>query len=107
MKAFTYLPRTLEKAFSEAESQFKVLMVSGMRQVGKSTLLTNISQPGRKRVSLDDMQEREDARNSPAVFFRNHPLPLYIDEIQRVPELFLQLKAVVDGQGETGVVWLT
>ncbi len=107
MKTFSYLPRTLEKVFKEANSQFKVLMVSGMRQVGKSTLLGNIADNDRKQVSLDDMQEREDARNQPAVFFRNHRLPLYIDEIQRVPELFLQLKAVVDAQASAGAVWLT
>lgn len=107
MKPFRYLPRTLEKVFKEANDQFKVLMVSGMRQVGKSTLLANISQDGRETITLDDMMEREDARNSPAVFFKNHPLPLYIDEIQRVPELFLQLKAVVDAQSDAGAVWLT
>ncbi len=107
MKTYKYLPRTLEKVFSEANGLFKVLMVSGMRQVGKSTLLSHISTKGREVVSLDDMQERDDAKNSPAVFFKNHKLPLYIDEIQRVPELFLQLKAVVDAQPDTGIAWLT
>ena len=103
----SYLPRTLEKIFLKANGQFKALRISGMRQVGKTTLLSHLKQSDRQFVSLDDLLELEDARHQPTIFFRNHPLPLYLDEIQRAPELFLPLKATIDAQNETGVVWMT
>ena len=102
-----YLPRTLEKIFLKANNQFKALMISGMRQVGKTTLLTHLKQANREFVSLDDLMELEDARHQPTIFFKNHPMPLYLDEVHRAPELFLPLKATIDAQTETGVVWMT
>ncbi|MBO7173008.1 MAG: ATP-binding protein, partial [Burkholderiaceae bacterium] len=73
-----YLPRTLEKIFLKANNQFKALMISGMRQVGKTTLLTHLKQANREFVSLDDLMELEDARHQPTIFFKNHPMPLYL-----------------------------
>ena len=78
-----------------------------MRQVGKSTLLSHLSEGTRAYVTLDDAEERELAENAPKAFFRRHPLPLFIDEIQRAPQLFLQLKAEVDRSDLMGAAWLS
>ena len=100
------LPRTIEKEIPSLGQRFKVLLTTGMRQVGKSTLLSHLSQGTRTYVTLDDAEERELVENAPSAFFRRHPLPLFIDEIQRAPQLFLQLKAVVDRSDLMGAAWL-
>lgn len=103
----TYLPRTLETVFLKANAQFKVLLISGMRQVGKTTLLSQLRSTNREFVSLDDLDELNEARQQPQLFFKNHAIPLYLDEVQRAPELFLPMKATVDAQDQSGVIWMT
>lgn len=102
-----YLPRTIEKEIPSLCQRFKVLLTTGMRQVGKSTLLSHLSEGARTYVTLDDAEERGLAENAPRAFFSRHPLPLFIDEIQRAPQLFLQLKAEVDRSDLMGAAWLS
>ncbi len=102
-----YFPRTAEKEIVQLSENFKVVLVSGMRQVGKSTLLTHLSEDDRAYVNLDNFDDLTLAQTSPSAFFLQHPLPLFIDEIQRVPQLFLQVKYEVDRAKENGTVWLS
>lgn len=62
------LPRTIEKEIPSLGQRFKVLLTTGMRQVGKSTLLSHLSQGTRTYVTLDDAEERELVENAPSAF---------------------------------------
>ena len=101
----TYVNRTLEKVLLRASKRFKVIMVTGIRQSGKSTLLKHLSD--RTCVSLDNIKALDTACRSDEVFFEKYPAPLLIEEIQRAPNLFLPIKELVDNHDERGLVWLT
>ena len=73
-----------------------VTLITGARQVGKSTLAKLFIEKGFKYVSLDNYQERDMARNDPKMFLQTHPWPLIIDEIQKAPELFDALEEIVN-----------
>ncbi len=102
-----YRHRTLEAEILRASDRFKAIMLSGMRQVGKSTMLRKLCKDGRTCVSLDEMQPFELARNARNIFFKQYPAPVLIDEIQRVPDLCLEIKVLVDSSDQRGQVWLT
>lgn len=101
-----YIQRHIARPLHQMLSQFKVVLVTGPRQVGKSTLLKN-ELAGYEYVTLDDMTELELARTSPSVFFKNHKLPLIVDEVQYAPELFRQIKFIIDKSDEKGQICLT
>ena len=103
----TYLPRTLETVIDEASKRFKVVMISGMRQVGKSTLLQHKTCPDRRSVTLDNTSRLMTAKNAPELFLQQFPPPTLIDEIQLAPELFRPLKAKVDESDEKSQYWIT
>ncbi len=101
-----YLPRTLEAVVARASTRYKGILVTGMRQVGKSTMLRRMM--GQRRyVNLDRFQVLELARKAPEAFFKQYPLPALIDEFQRAPNLGVELKAILDETDERGLVWLT
>ena len=102
-----YIHRTAENEFYSLCNNFKVILVSGMRQVGKSTLLQKLVTEERNYVNLDNSEDYELASNAPSAFFRQHQLPLIIDEIQTVPQLFRQVKAEVDKSDACGQVWIS
>ncbi len=102
----SYQRRTLEKVLEKASLRFKVLLLTGMRQVGKSTLLQQLAGT-RTVVTLDDFRPLETARSMREVFFKQYQPPLLIDEIQRAPDLCLEIKALVDREQSPGLVWLT
>lgn len=101
-----YIARTAEDTVKKLSEQFKVLLITGARQVGKSTLLKHCDE-NRNYVSLDDLTEREMAINEPKLFLKNHPAPLIIDEIQYAPELLSYIKLAVDMSDKKGQYWLT
>ena len=101
-----YKKRTLEDTIKKLSKQFKVLLVTGARQVGKSTLLRHCD-PARNYISLDDLTEREMAVNDPKLFLENHKTPLIIDEIQYAPQLLSYIKLLVDKSDQKGQYWLT
>jgi hypothetical protein len=103
----TYKDRTVSRFLEDASRHFKVVLLTGMRQVGKTTCLKNISEAGRRSVSLDDPQILSLAKNEPHLFFERFRLPLFIDEIQYAPELFPYIKMLVDSGGEPGQIWLS
>ena len=102
-----YQPRTLAKSIRVLSDTFPVLLVTGPRQVGKSTLLEHCASPDRNYVTLDDLDQRELAMSDPALFLQRHPAPLTIDEVQYAPELFSQIKIAVDRTQQQGMYWLT
>ncbi len=101
-----YIQRTAEDVIKNYSKQFKVVLVTGARQVGKSTLLKHCD-GARKYVSLDDLSEREMAINEPKLFLENHGVPLIIDEIQYAPNLLSYIKLAVDNSEKKGQYWLT
>ena len=101
-----YVERTLETSLLKANKKFKVLLLTGMRQVGKSTLLEHLSD-SRTIVTLDDSQPLETARTMREVFFEQYRPPILIDEIQRSPDLCLEIKSLVDRSQTPGLVWIT
>ena len=107
-----YIQRHLEKQVLDASRYYPVVMVCGQRQVGKSTMLNHIKEPGRRYVTLDDGNARRLASNDPALFFETYGYPLLIDEFQRVPSILLEIKKLVDqraldGENNSGMFWLT
>ncbi|MCL2844398.1 MAG: ATP-binding protein [Chitinivibrionia bacterium] len=102
-----YKKRTIGRYFEEASRHFKVLLLTGMRQVGKTTCLKNTSAKGRRYITLDDPQILSLAKNEPELFFERFSLPLFIDEIQYAPELFPYIKMLVDNSDEKGQIWLS
>ena len=101
-----YISRTIEDIIKNFSNQFKVLLITGARQVGKSTVLKHCD-PERNYVSLDDLTEREMAVNEPRLFLENHKPPLIIDEIQHAPNLLSYIKLDVDKTDKKGQYWLT
>ena len=89
------------------KKQFRVLLITGSRQVGKSTLLKEKLLPDYGCVTLDDFTELGLAQKDPALFFKNHPLPVIVDEVQRAPDLFLQIKLLADSTKNKGQIILT
>ena len=101
-----YIQRTAEDTIKKFSKQFKDVLVTGARQVGKSTLLKHCDE-NRNYVSLDDLTEREMAINEPKIFLENHKAPLIIDEIQYAPQLLSYIKLAVDKSDKKGQYWLT
>lgn len=99
--------RTLHKIIMEVSKSFPVLLLTGPRQVGKSTLLEACAGSERKCVTLDDVEERTLAQNDPVLFLQRHKSPLIIDEVQYAPQLFSAIKMIVDKHKDPGMFWLT
>lgn len=102
-----YIQRTLELTLMKASSSFPVIMISGPRQIGKTTLLQHCSEPNRRYVTLDDLNERILAKSDPELFFKRHVPPILIDEVQYAPELFTYIKIICDRERKAGLFWLT
>lgn len=102
-----YLVRTLEKSIQKVSDFFPVLLVTGPRQVGKTTILQACGAEKRNYVSLDTLENRSLAQKDPALFLQRFKAPLLIDEIQYAPQLFPYIKAIVDEQKQSGMYWLT
>ena len=102
-----YRHREAEATLLSLMRQFKVVLVTGARQVGKTTMLQHVLPEDFRYVTLDDPRAGVLAREDPVLFFDANRLPVAVDEIQRVPELFQQVKFLVDQSPEMGRVVLT
>lgn len=104
----SYIRRSLEKIVLQVTKEYPVVLLSGPRQVGKTTMLKKLMEgTERNYVSLDDLQERELARTDPELFLQLHKPPILIDEVQYAPELFPYIKIIVDKEQKKGDFWLT
>lgn len=101
------LSRTLKTSLIQASKTFPVVLLTGPRQVGKTTLLSSIAEAGRTYVTLDDMDARTLAESDPALFLQRYCPPIIIDEVQYAPNLFSQIKIAVDKSKKNGQFWLT
>lgn len=103
-----YIHRSLERKVKKMNESFKVIMVTGARQVGKTTMLKHLAEgSNRTYVSMDDADLRELAENDSKLFFQIYQPPILIDEVQKAPALFEQIKIMSDESDERGRFWLT
>lgn len=103
-----YIARSLETVIGEAAKEYPIVLVTGPRQVGKTTMLQKMMEgTDRGYVSLDDLNERNLAKTDPQLFLELHKPPVLIDEVQYAPEIFTYIKIHVDSQHKAGAFWLT
>ena len=103
-----YITRNLENVVKKVTKEYPVVLVTGPRQVGKTTMLRKLMEgTNRGYVSLDDLNERNIAKTDPELFLQLHKPPVLIDEVQYAPELFTYIKIQVDKNHESGAFWLT
>ena len=104
----SYIKRNLENVVDQVTNEYPVVLVTGPRQVGKTTMLQKLME-GTERgyVTLDDLNERALAMSDPELFLQLHKPPVLIDEVQYAPELFAYIKMNVDKNHKPGDFWLT
>ena len=96
-----FINRTIKKTIKEVEKSFPVIMITGPRQVGKTTLLKIIKEESANElnyISLDDITTRKLAIEDPELFLRTYDAPLIIDEFQYAPNLLSYIKIIVDNK---------
>lgn len=101
-----YIQRSLEKTIKRAEKGFKSILVTGPRQVGKSTILKHLYED-RRYITFDNPVLLAETKREPGLFFRNNRPPVTLDEVQYITELFPYIKMECDGSDEKGQFLLT
>ncbi len=102
-----YVERTLGGAIARASRQFPVVLVTGARQVGKTTLLREAGGAKRSYISLDDPLVLALAKGDPPLFLQRYRPPMFIDEIQYAPELLAHIKMEADAGRRAGMFWIS
>ena len=102
-----YIKRDIESKILSLSQEYACILITGPRQVGKTTVLRQLMSSDRNYVTLDDMEERKLAKTDPALFLQMHNLPVFIDEVQYAPELFSYIKIAIDNGAAPGSFWLT
>ena len=87
----SYITRQIEKRLLRLADHFPVIVVTGARQVGKTTLLRHLFSEA-DHVTFDPTVDVENARADPDLFLDNHREPLVLDEIQYAPEVVSAIK---------------
>lgn len=106
-KKMKYYRRSIEQVINKYKEQFPILLLTGPRQVGKSTLFKELFRAEYKYFSLDDPILKEQIVNDPRLFLKNNPEKLIIDEVQYAPSIFPYLKMKVDENREDGMYLMT
>ncbi len=101
-----YIDRDIEEKIINISKQFSCILLTGPRQVGKTTMLEKLDTE-RKKVTLDNLQDRELAQKDPALFLQIYQPPILIDEVQYAPILFSYIKIAIDNGAKPGSFWLT
>lgn len=102
-----YIKRDIEEKILALSREYACILITGPRQVGKTTVLRQLMDDDRAYVTLDDLEERSLAKRDPAMFLQLHTTPIMIDEIQYAPELFSYIKIEIDKGAKPGTYWLT
>lgn len=102
-----YIKREIESTLDGFLRQGKVVLVTGARQVGKTTVLKEHLGGSFDYISMENPRDYLSAKQDAVLFFESKSLPLIIDEVQRVPELFSPIKWVVDQSDEKGRIVLS
>ena len=101
-----YIKRDLENKILALSKEYACILITGPRQVGKTTVLKQLAAADREYVTLDDLEDRALAKRDPALFLQMHSLPIFIDEVQYAPELFSYIKITIDNGAAPGSFWL-
>ena len=101
-----YIKRDIEAFVLDTSKEYAGILITGPRQVGKTTMLRQLMDDSRHYVTLDDLDERRLAKEDPALFLSLHPVPVLIDEVQYAPELFSYIKIAIDNGAAPGAFWL-
>lgn len=104
-----YISRHMENRILELSRSYSAILLTGPRQAGKTTMLRELAKKenlGRKYVTLDDLTERDMAKNDPTLFLQLHQPPVLIDEVQYAPELFTYIKIHIDEHHNPGDFWM-
>lgn len=102
-----YIKRDIEDKIIALSKEYSCILITGPRQVGKTTVLRQLMDETREYVTLDDLEERSLAKRDPAMFLQLHSTPIMIDEVQYAPELFSYIKMEIDKGAAPGTYWLT
>ncbi len=102
-----YISREIESTVDKMLAQGKVVLVTGARQVGKTTMLKEHLGSAFNYVTMEEPAVYAQVKSDASLFFQSHESPIIIDEIQRVPELFSPIKWVVDQSAQKGRIILT
>ncbi len=105
-KEIGYIKRDMEDVILELTKEYSCILLTGPRQVGKTTMLEKIKTPDRNVVTLDDLNERNIAQTDPEMFLSIHKTPILIDEVQYAPQLFSYIKMAIDKGAPAGSFWL-
>ncbi|MBR2760371.1 MAG: ATP-binding protein [Solobacterium sp.] len=97
----SYIERAITDTLKKRISSSKCLLVTGARQVGKSTMIRHVF-PDYNIANFDDRLTRLQAREEPKLFFMNHPRPLFIDEVQKENSILEEIKLIADNSDERG-----
>ncbi len=101
-----YIKRNAENIIKKQEKIFKAILITGARQVGKTTMLKNIK-PNVNYITLDDMLLNQTAKEDPNLFLKSNKKPIIIDEVQYAPELLRYIKIELDNSEEKAMFYLT
>ena len=103
-----YYRRSIEDTARRISATFPVLLITGPRQVGKTTLIQKLAEgTNRRYVTLDNPTIRNLAKTEPELFLQRYAPPVAIDEVQYAPELFDYIKIYADTYKKNGDFWLT
>lgn len=105
-----YISRHMENRILELSQSYSAILLTGPRQAGKTTMLRELMKKEnneRQYVTLDDLTERDMAKNDPEMFLQLHRPPVLIDEVQYAPELFTYVKIHIDRYHNPGDFWMT
>ena len=93
-----YIERAITPILKKRTAESKCILITGARQIGKSTLVKHVF-PEYNRANFDDRMTRLQAKEEPKLFFRNNPCPLFIDEVQKENGILEEIKRIVAGKG--------
>lgn len=100
-----YIDRHAEKTVSILSKMFGAVLVNGPRQVGKTTMLKRYTENIRY-ITLDDLIMRSSAQEESGTFFKDNPPPVFVDEVQKAPQLFEQIKMIIDSEQKKGQFYM-
>ena len=101
-----YIKRSAEEVINKQERMFKAILVTGARQVGKTTMLKTLKSEI-NYITLDDMLLSQAAQEDPGLFLKPYKTPIIIDEIQYVPDLLRYIKIEIDNSDKKAMFYLT